>query len=62
MIKNVIVLTLLQKRGLSIHEYQSQTLLKQYGINVPAGSMATNPDEAERIAEALSKREFLLEN
>lgn len=49
-----------QKRGLNIHEYQSQALLKQYGIHVPAGSMATNPDEAERIAEALNTQDLII--
>lgn len=38
-----------------LHEFQSQSLMKQYGINVPAGSVATTPEEAERIAEALGK-------
>jgi succinyl-CoA synthetase beta subunit len=38
---------------LHLHEYQSQGLMKEYGINVPAGSAAETPEEAQRIAEAL---------
>ena len=36
-----------------LHEYQAQGLMKQYGINVPAGSSAETPEEAQKIAEAL---------
>ncbi len=41
------------KRSLHLHEYQSQSLLKQCGVNVPAGSVASTPEEAEKIAEFL---------
>lgn len=47
-------------RHLHLHEYQSQSLLKQYGICVPAGSVAINPDEAARIAEALATPDLVV--
>ena len=28
-------------------------IMKQYGVRTPAGSVASTPDEAEKIAEAL---------
>lgn len=59
------------KRFLNIHEYQSQKLLKNYGILVPriyllnknyknqyfklAGNVAETPSEAYNVAESLSK-------
>jgi len=42
-----------QKRFLSIHEYQSQKLMRDYGINVPQGSVASSPEEAFNVATAL---------
>jgi len=48
------------KRYLNVHEYQGQALMKQYGINVPAGSAATTPDEAEKIAEALHTQDLVI--
>jgi succinyl-CoA synthetase beta subunit len=38
---------------MKIHEYQAKELFKKYGIPVPDGSMAVNPDEARGIAEGL---------
>jgi len=48
------------KRCLHLHEYQSQSLLKQYGVNVPAGSVAATSDEAEKIAEALATPDLVV--
>lgn len=39
------------KRFLSLHEYQAQKLLSDYKVNVPAGKVATSPDE---VAAAVS--------
>jgi len=39
---------------MKIHEYQAKALFKKYQITVPEGSAASNPDEAERISEALT--------
>jgi len=40
---------------MKIHEYQAKTLFKKYGIPIPEGSVAFNPDEAEKIAESLGR-------
>lgn len=49
-----------QIRQLNIHEYQSQALMKKYGIKVPSGSVAATPDEAEKIAEALNTNDLIV--
>ncbi len=36
-----------------LHEYQGKALLKEHGIAVPKGSVASSPAEAERIAREL---------
>jgi len=38
---------------LNVHEYQAKELLRQYGVAVPAGELATTPAEAEEAARAL---------
>lgn len=38
---------------MDIHEYQAKELFREAGIPVPAGEVATTPDEAERIARSL---------
>lgn len=38
---------------MKIHEYQAKQLLKQFGVPVPNGAVATTPDEAEKIAKDL---------
>jgi succinyl-CoA synthetase beta subunit len=38
-----------------LFEYQSKKLLKQGGIPVPAGEVASTPEEARRIAETIAK-------
>jgi len=49
-----------QIRKLNIHEYQSQNLMKTYGIRVPNGSVASTPDEAEKIAESLNTNDLIV--
>lgn len=49
------LLSLQQKRALSIHEYLSMDLLSKYGINTPKGYAARTPEEAFKSAEALGK-------
>jgi acyl-CoA synthetase (NDP forming) len=46
---------LVLKRFLHLHEYQSQNLMKQYKINVPAGEAVSTPEEAYKIAKDLGK-------
>ncbi|HKS36286.1 MAG TPA: ATP-grasp domain-containing protein, partial [Verrucomicrobiae bacterium] len=38
---------------MNLHEYQAKHLLTQYGVAVPAGGVATTPDEARTVAEKL---------
>lgn len=40
-----------QKRNLNIHEYQSQKLLKDFGLNCVKGTVATSAEEAEKVAQ-----------
>jgi succinyl-CoA synthetase beta subunit len=39
-----------QKRFLNVHEYISMGLMRDYGVPVPRGAVASTPEEAERIA------------
>ncbi|HNX85599.1 MAG TPA: ADP-forming succinate--CoA ligase subunit beta [Bacteroidales bacterium] len=38
---------------MNLHEYQSKTILKQYGVAVPEGALAHTEEEAVKIAEYL---------
>ncbi len=38
---------------MNVHEYQAKELLRQYGVAVPEGQLATTPAEAEAAARAL---------
>jgi len=38
----------------NVHEYQAKQLLREYGVPVPEGKLATTPAEAEVAARALS--------
>lgn len=42
------------KRFLSIHEYRSANLLRSYGVAVPAGDVATTPEQALEIAKKIA--------
>jgi len=39
-----------------IHEYQAKQLLKQYGVPVPQGQVASNPEEVREITRTMGKR------
>ena len=39
---------------MNIHEYQAKSLLRQYGVPVPQGGVASTPQEARTIAQTLS--------
>lgn len=41
------------RRFLSLHEYQAQGLLAEYGIKVPVGRAATSVDEVGAAVDAL---------
>ncbi|OBT42884.1 succinyl-CoA ligase subunit beta, mitochondrial [Pseudogymnoascus sp. WSF 3629] len=49
-----------QTRALSIHEYLSADLLRQYGIGVPQGSVAKNAAEAEAIAKKIGGDDMVI--
>ena len=38
---------------MNVHEYQAKELLREYGVAVPKGQVATTPAEAEEAARAL---------
>jgi succinyl-CoA synthetase beta subunit len=38
---------------MNVHEFQGKEILKKYGVPVPAGRVATTPEEAEAIAREL---------
>ncbi|MGD2179244.1 MAG: succinate--CoA ligase subunit beta, partial [Anaerolineae bacterium] len=38
---------------MKLHEYQSKRLFAQHGVPIPAGDVATTPEEARGIAEQL---------
>jgi succinyl-CoA synthetase beta subunit len=40
---------------MKIHEYQAKEIFAKYGIPLPAGEMATTPDEAKEIALRIGK-------
>jgi len=49
-----------QVRKLSVHEYQSQSLMKPFGINVPSGQVASTVDEAGKIAREMKIGELVV--
>ena len=38
---------------MNVHEYQAKALLREFGVAVPRGQLATTPAEAEEAARAL---------
>jgi succinyl-CoA synthetase beta subunit len=50
----------IQKRMLSIHEHHSISLLRQYGIPVARGSVATSVDQVEPIASSLGSDDIVV--
>ncbi|KAI0906438.1 beta subunit of gdp-forming succinate-CoA ligase [Ustulina deusta] len=49
-----------QQRHLSIHEFRSADLLRQYGVGVPQGSNATSAAEAEKIAKEIGGEDMVI--
>ncbi len=41
---------------MKIHEYQAKQLLKQYGVPVPDGQVASTPDEVRSVAAEMGRR------
>ena len=46
--------------GMNIHEYQARDLLAEHGVPVPRGSVASTPEDAERIASELGSTELVI--
>lgn len=44
-----------QRRNLSLHEYMSIGLLKEAGISVPAGMVASSSEEAYTVAKQIGE-------
>lgn len=44
-----------QQRNLSLHEYMSIGLLKEAGISVPAGTVASSSEEAYAVAKEIGE-------
>ena len=40
---------------MNVHEYQAKDLLREYGVAVPAGGVASTPAEVEEVARGLDK-------
>ncbi|QLG73017.1 hypothetical protein HG535_0E01010 [Zygotorulaspora mrakii] len=53
-------LQLQQLRNLSIHEFRSAALLRDYGIGTPRGDAATTPDEALKVAKGLNTDKMVI--
>jgi len=51
-----------QHRKLHIHEYQSQELLRKFGIKVPNGDAAESPSQAAEIARTLGGDDFVVKS
>ncbi|KAH7347724.1 putative succinyl-CoA ligase [Plectosphaerella cucumerina] len=49
-----------QRRNLSIHEWRSAELLRQYGVGVPKGANATSAAEAKEIANQLGGEDMVI--
>ncbi|KAF4080196.1 hypothetical protein AMELA_G00167730 [Ameiurus melas] len=49
-----------QQRNLSLHEYLSIGLLKGAGISVPAGMVASSPDEAYAVAKQIGSKDLVV--
>ncbi|XP_017557713.1 succinate--CoA ligase [ADP-forming] subunit beta, mitochondrial [Pygocentrus nattereri] len=52
--------TLQQQRNLSLHEYMSIGLLREAGISVPAGTVASTPEEAYAAAKQLGSKDLVV--
>ena len=45
---------------MNLHEYQSKSILKQYGVAGPEGALAYTEEEAVKAAEAAHSQELLV--
>ncbi|KAK5997337.1 Succinate--CoA ligase subunit beta [Cladobotryum mycophilum] len=49
-----------QRRNLSIHEYLSADLLRQYGVGVPKGANANTAQEAKEVAKQIGTDDMVI--
>ncbi|XP_041052336.1 succinate--CoA ligase [ADP-forming] subunit beta, mitochondrial-like isoform X2 [Carcharodon carcharias] len=49
-----------QQRNLSLHEYLSMDLLKNVGISIPKGQVASSADEAFKVAKAIGSKDVVV--
>ncbi|KAK9445933.1 putative succinyl-CoA ligase [Metarhizium anisopliae] len=49
-----------QRRALSIHEYLSADLLRQYGVGVPKGAVAKTAEEAKAVAKEIGTEDMVI--
>uniref|UniRef100_A0A8C8ESA0 Succinate--CoA ligase [ADP-forming] subunit beta, mitochondrial n=1 Tax=Oncorhynchus tshawytscha TaxID=74940 RepID=A0A8C8ESA0_ONCTS len=49
-----------QQRNLSLHEYMSIGLLKEAGVCVPEGKVASSPDEAYSVAKEIGTKDLVV--
>lgn len=47
---------------MNIHEYQAKQLMENFGVAVPAGTVAETSEEAERIARSLGKNNLVIKS
>ena len=45
---------------MNVHEYQAKEILRRYNIPVPPGSVASTPEEAEKIARELRAKKLVV--
>lgn len=48
------------RRWLDMHEYQSKSIMREHGINVQKGAVATTAEQAAQIASTLSNKGGLI--
>ncbi|MDD5223300.1 MAG: ADP-forming succinate--CoA ligase subunit beta [bacterium] len=41
---------------MKIHEYQAKEIIARYGVKIPKGQVAFNPQEARKVAETIGKK------
>ena len=58
--QTVLPTALSLRRYLSLHEHYSMDLLREYGVSVPQGEVASTPEQAKEIAERFGKLKSLL--
>ncbi|KAL2105603.1 hypothetical protein VUR80DRAFT_8030 [Thermomyces stellatus] len=49
-----------QARNLSIHEYRSADLLRQYGVDVPKGAVAESAEVARKVAQDIGNDDMVI--